>query len=71
MTRDEAYLLLQDDLRWLVRAGFVVETDDQYEFLEDRYSWFMQGKLKLSPHHEIQILRRIERATDLGVRLGK
>jgi hypothetical protein len=63
--------VLIQDLRWLQDAGFVVETEDSFEFLDEPYRWFMQGKLKLSPSDEIRLLRRIERVTDLGVRLRK
>lgn len=69
MTLEEATYTLEEDMKWLVKAGFMRETSTTYEFLDDPYRWLMEGSLNLPPHHEIQILRRIERVTDLGVKI--
>jgi hypothetical protein len=59
---EEATRVYNEDILWLNRAGFLKDND-----WDKNVMWpFMQGKVNLHPDIEINILRRIERAIELG-----
>lgn len=63
MSIDRARQLIEVDIQWLQTAGLI----NEHRQLKDiEYKLLMSGKLDVPVNVEIQILRRLERLTDLS-----